>query len=92
MGLGLQPVLVFMKPFEVLCLIALIFSTHAVFTAGSLFPGRTPQIPQITDEWQRPDWTTALVQAKRYLNGFNITEKIALATGAGWRNGLWRYT
>jgi hypothetical protein len=71
-----------------LSLITLIFSTNAVALAQSLLTYRTPQIPSITSEWQRPDWTAALVQAKDYLHGFNITEKITLATGVGWQNSL----
>ena len=77
--------------FAKLSLIALISSTHAVAVAQSLLAYRTPQIPSITGEWQRPDWTAALVQAKDYLKGFNITEKIALATGVSSQNRLSSY-
>jgi len=77
-----------MKPLAGLSLIALISSTHVVALTQSHFTRRTPEIPPITNEWQRPDWTAALVQAKDYLKGFNITEKIALATGVGWQKGL----
>ena len=72
---------VFMKLLAVLSLIA-------VAAAESLLTHHTSQIPPITSEWQRPDWTAALIQAKDYLKGFNITEKIILATGVGWQNGL----
>jgi hypothetical protein len=81
-----------MKPLAALSLIALLSSTHTVVAAGSLFPQRTPQIPPIRSEWQRLDWTAAIVQAKDYLKGFNITEKIALATGVGWKNGPSSYS
>jgi hypothetical protein len=81
-----------MKPLAALSLIALISSIHVVAVAQSLLTHRTPQIPPITSEWQRPDWTAALVQAKDYLKGFNITEKITLATGMGWTKGLSSYS
>lgn len=77
-----------MKPLTVLSLVALISSTHAVASAESLLSRHTPQIPPLTNEWQRPDWTAALVQAKDYLKGFEITEKIALVTGVGWQKGV----
>jgi len=70
-----------------LSLIALISSTHTVAAFSPLLIDRTSQIPPIASEWQRPDWTAAFIQAKDYLKGFNITEKIALATGVGWHNG-----
>lgn len=72
-----------MEPLSVRVVLSLI----AVAAAEPLLAHHTSQIPPITSEWQRPDWTAALVQAKDYLNGFNITEKIALATGVGWQNG-----
>ena len=75
-----------MKSLAQLGLIALISSTLAVAVAQSLLAYHAPQIPPLTSEWQRPDWTAALVQAKDYLKGFNITEKVALATGVGWQN------
>ena len=77
-----------MKSLAKLGLIALISSTLAVAVAQSFLTYRTPQIPPITSEWQRPDWPAALVQAKDYLKSFNITEKVALATGVGWQNCL----
>jgi len=81
-----------MKSLAGLSLITLIFSTNAVAVAQSLLTYRTPQIPPITSEWQRPDWPAAFVQAKDYLKGFNVTEKVALATGVGWRNSLSSYS
>ena len=75
-----------MKSLAGLSLIAAIFSTNAVAVAQSLLTYRTPQIPPIASEWQRPDWTAALVQAKDYLKGFNTTEKVALATGVASQN------
>jgi len=80
-----------MKAVAVLYLIAIISSTNAVAAAEPLITHPTRQIPSITSEWQRPDWAAALVQAKDYLKSFNITEKIALATGVGWQNGLSSY-
>lgn len=74
-----------------LSLTALISSTHAVAVAQSLLSYHTPQIPPISGEWQRPDWAAALAQAKDYLKSFNITEKIALATGVGSQNRLSSY-
>ena len=70
-----------MKPLVVLSVIA-------VTAAEPFLTHHTSQIPPITSEWQRPDWTAALIQAKDYLKDFNITEKIILATGVGQQNGL----
>ena len=57
-----------------------VFSVIAVAAAESFLTHHTP----IASEWQTPDWTTGLIQAKDYLRCFNITEKIILTTGVGW--------
>ena len=70
-----------MKPLAVLSVIA-------VATAEPFLTHHTSLIPPITSEWQPPHWTAAFIQTKDYLKGFSITEKIILATGVGWQNGL----
>ena len=63
-----------------------VLSVIAVAAAESLLTHHISQIPPIMSEWQRRDRagrTAALIQAKDYLKGFNITEKIILATGVG---------
>ena len=61
-----------------------VFSVIAVAAAESFLTHHTP----IASEWQTPDWTTGLIQAKDYLRCFNITEKIILTTGVGWQISL----